>query len=153
MIEKLIKILGSEILICKELVNLALQKREFIINNEAEKLTNNLAKAEQLVKQVYQLKEDKVKLFEESNVTTMNDLLETFEKVEKTRVNVLLVEKRTISEDLRKEEKLNQRLVENQLDVVKFMLNMIKPKEVIPTYNRRGVSKKTGNLIGVNFKG
>lgn len=153
MIEKIIKILGSEILICNELVDLALQKREFIINNEAEKLTNNLAKAEQLVQQVYQLKEDKVKLFDEISVSTMDDLIDTFTKEEKVRVKKLRVEKRNISDDLRKEEKLNQRLVENQLDIVKFMLNMIKPKEVTPTYNKRGISNKTGNLIGVNFKG
>lgn len=153
MIEKIIEILGSEILICRELVSLALEKREFIINNEAENLTNNIVKGELLVKQIYQLKEMKDQLLKSENVSSISEIRQLLPAEKATMIDSLIVEKKEVAELLRKEEGLNQRLVENQLDVVKFMLNQMKPKDVIPTYDRRGIQNKTGNLIGVNFKG
>ena len=151
--ETLKKILGEEILICTTLVELAIEKREFIINNDAEKLTNNIVKAEQYVNKIYKLKETKDKIMHINGIKTLKEYAENLNKTEKAHIEDLLEQKKEVISALKKEEKLNQRLVENQLEVVKMMLNIIKPKEVIHTYDRRGVSGKSGNVIGINFRG
>ena len=68
---------------------------------------------------------------------------------------LIIEERKEITRDLQREESLNKKLIEDQLELVRFMLDLIQPieKKQVNTYTKNGSIKTLGNVVGVNFQG
>ena len=149
--------LEEELKLLKQLVDLALQKREYIIEKKSEELAKNLAASDLTVKKVYQLVEEREKLYQKMDFkgNLYQLIADKVAQAEKEGWLSLLEERKKTAEKLQREESLNKKLIEDQLELVKFMLNLIQPpeKKEVKTYNRKGRVQTMGNVIGVNFRG
>jgi flagellar biosynthesis/type III secretory pathway chaperone len=148
--------LKAEIEYLQILIELALQKREFIIEKESEKLSQNILEADQIVKKVYQLVEERKKVYKTLEFEgKLHELVR--EKVPDDKREEwlnLLDERKEITTQLQREESLNKKLIEDQLELVKFMLDLLQPveKKRVNTYTRNGSIKTLGNVVEVNFQ-
>ena len=149
--------LKTEINYLRLLVKLAIQKREFIIEKESEKLSANILEADQVVKQVYELVKGREEVYSGLNFTgKLHSLVvEKVPTAEKEEWLNLLEERKEITKELQREEALNKKLIEDQLELVRFMLDLIQPieKKKVNTYTKNGSIKTIGNVVGVNFQG
>lgn len=145
--EELELVLKNELDILKVLKELTFEKTDLIINNKIRDLEATTKKEEILINQMALLEEEREKLLDAWGVALNTPISDIIEKIpgEKGELPHIKDEMRQIMEELSLRNKLNNDLIQENLQWIDFNINLISNMQVQPSY---GKDNKDNNVRG-----
>ncbi|CAK7049979.1 flagellar export chaperone FlgN [Tissierella sp.] len=146
--EELEVVMEKELTVLTELKELSFKKADMIINNHMRELEETTKKEETLINEMALLEEEREKLLDTWGLAVNTPISNVIERIPEDNNRLIYIrdKMKEVMAELSLRNKLNNDLIQDNLDWIDFNMNLITNTHIDPGYGKEN-KKSSGNSI------